>query len=157
MSKKKKVFNGIVVCILILGVIWYVVPRSGTFDSLILNRFSNKDIVSISINDSKSKKDDYVSIDNKDKINEFVNDLNKLQLVQYRGQVPNDGLDYSIELTCVGTSYDNAIISNYLRITMVNKHYITIKTSVDSKMKEGTYLVDKGGFNLKYIDELLEK
>lgn len=155
MKNKKRVFSIAVIIIVFIGIVYYLVPKTGSFNDLIISRFPEKSINSISVDNPKDKI--YINNKDKDKVNEFVVYLSKLKLVQYRFQVPKDGLDYSIQLTLIGHAYDNAIISNYISITMINKNYITIKTAIDDKIKEGTYRIDNGGFDLKYIDKLLGK
>lgn len=144
--KCKKIFIVIIIALLFVGIAYYFIPKTGSFNDLIISRFSDKNFTDIYVVNNEVNNECRVDIKN-DKINEFITYVSKLKLTQYRGQIPKSNLDYWI--------YINSRNSNMLRINMTNKNYITIKTSIDNKTKEETYLIKNGGFDLKYIDKLI--
>lgn len=86
MKNKKRVFSIAVIIIVFIGIVYYLVPKTGSFNDLIISRFQEKSINSISVDNPKDKI--YIDNKDKDKVNEFVVYLSKLKLVQYRFQVP---------------------------------------------------------------------
>ncbi|MFT5875637.1 MAG: hypothetical protein ACI8WT_004631, partial [Clostridium sp.] len=117
---KKKLFI-ILFAILLIFTICKLYPKSGSFNDLVLSKYSQTQFTSCDIYKINTHK---ICMDI-DKINEFLAFLKKVELIEYKGKIPYESNNsYSIGL------YGNS--SNLLGINIQNKNFIDIYIRTES-------------------------
>lgn len=69
--------------ILVLGIGYYLYPKTGTLNNFLLSNYNKDNIEKIEIRSTISRQDK--SIEDKDEINEILSEFSKVKLVRYYG------------------------------------------------------------------------
>lgn len=137
---KKCIFIAIVT-MLILLLVYNEYAKKGSFNDLVLSKYSKKQFEEVRVMRGSSHK----IIKNADKINDLVSYLNDLQLVEYRGKIPssNDGAYYI-------SMFDN---DNLLGVTIENKNYIYVYVSSEKNEFLKKYKIINDSLDMRYIED----
>ncbi|MCY6485387.1 hypothetical protein OW763_13705 [Clostridium aestuarii] len=134
----KKVLIIILVIVTII-VVYNEYPRSGSFNELILSKYSGEQFNEIEITKGDTRK----ICKDIDKIDEFLEHLGQFQLVEYKKTVPCEMDDiYWISI------YGN---NNIIGTTIENRKFIYIYAR-DAR-KSGNYKIINDSLNIKYIED----
>jgi len=129
--------------ILIIISIYKVYPKSGSFNDLILNKYSRTKFIHLYIYKELPFKD----CRDINRINEFLKYLKTIQLREYRGKIPYEKNDYYY----IGIYSNN---SDILTIESRCKDFIEVCIVTDKyKYVSRKYKIMNSSLNIKYIED----
>ena len=133
--------------ILMIISIYKIYPKKGSFNDLVLNKYSDTKFAHLSICN-----DDFKDCKDINKINEFLKYLKTIQLREYRGKIPYVKNDYYY----IGIYAKNS--DNYLTIKLQGKDFIEVCIVTDKyKYIRKKYKIMNSGLNMKYIEDFYNK
>lgn len=119
-----------------------IYPKSGSFNDLILKKYSQTQFLNLDIN----KKNVHKVYNDPNKISEFLSYLKKVQLTEYRGKI----LYGDNDIYLIGI-YSNS--KDFIGITMTNENFIEIDMRTDKgKSISKKYKIDNNSLDMKYIE-----
>ncbi|WP_142413857.1 hypothetical protein [Hathewaya massiliensis] len=146
MNKRKSIVI-IIVISLILILAYFLYPKTGSFDDLILSKYTKDNFTNIMFQSSSHNEDR--TIKDKKKINEFLTYMSQLNLKEYKKDIPEENKEtYYINIY----GKDN----NGMSIAVNHKNYISIYESFNNKRtKIKTYKITNKDIDMEYIKKVL--
>ena len=139
----KKIIFSSLFAVLIIFSIYKVYHKSGSFNDLVLRKYTGTQFTSLDIHRKNSHK---VYMDT-NTIKKFLAYLKKAQLTEYKGEIPYKGDDIYL----IGIYSDS---DNFLDIAIKDKNYIEIDMETDEgKIISRKYKIKNNSLNLKYIED----
>lgn len=155
MRKSKKYF--ILIGILLLFIVMYFLyPKSDSFDNLVFEKINKNSITKIRIIEQKSDYDDMKKIEETETIQNILSKLCNLNIIQYRMDVPKDwdtvyDIDFSNNYKAIFYDKEKPIYD--LTISFYDTGYITVYG--EGTLKSKTYKIINDS-DTKYLNELLK-
>lgn len=130
--------------ILILGIGYYLYPKTGTLNSFLLNNYNKENIEKIEIRSTISRQDK--SIEDKDEINEILSKFSNVKLTQYYGNTTD-----RIKGAYYIYIYDKNVIP--IEVSIQGKEYVNIINYSDKSYRK--YKIIDNSLDIYYIDKLI--
>jgi hypothetical protein len=156
MRKAKK--NFILIGILLLSIVMYFLyPKSGSFDNLVFEKINKNSITEIRIIEQRSDYDDMKKIEETETIQNILSKLCNLNIIQYKMDIPKDwnkvyDIEFSNNYKAISDDKEKPVYD--LTISFYDTGYITVYGEGTLKAKNYKIINDS---DIKHINELLSQ
>ncbi|MPM01357.1 hypothetical protein SDC9_47597 [bioreactor metagenome] len=133
----------ILISITILGFIFLMYPRSGTFETLILNKYKDMNLKIISIKDSSENK--LTILEDQRDLNKVINYFNNLNIKEI-----NSFKENSIISDYITFQYEN---TNF-NIRILDDTHVKISSTLPGRHNNQIYEITNSKINIDFILEL---